>query len=270
MKQVLPLEAQVRAHSLPVLDDVAAYKEKLTAIQTGSSDDCVEILAGSAASLKEGRVRIQKIAQCLNEEGLRTIQRARLASGEMRLQLEARATELANKAKELCELIQSERFYETMSKIRTLTEEITSGYRQLYEKAHADRSRQYQEAVEKIKGRPEWGRVPESMRETLLRPLTSRACEDLHLLDTSLVCQTCRASLDQMESDVEALGGLFAKAVAEMQRLTTPQGGKVERVRVSEFFAGSFETPEQVKEAVARLQDHLLKLLDKGVKIVVE
>jgi hypothetical protein len=73
-----------------------------------------------------------------------------------------------------------------------------------------------------------------------------------------------------MESDVEALGSLFAKAVAEMQRLTTPQGGKVERVRVSEFFAGSFETPEQVKEAVARLQDHLLKLLDEGVKIVVE
>ena len=27
---------------------------------------------------------------------------------------------------------------------------------------------------------------------------------------------------------------------------------------------------EQVKEAVARLQDHLLKLLDEGVKIVVE
>jgi hypothetical protein len=44
----------------------------------------------------------------------------------------------------------------------------------------------------------------------------------------------------------------------------------VERVKVSEFFSGSFETPEQVKEAVARLQDHLLKLLDEGVKIVVE
>jgi len=27
---------------------------------------------------------------------------------------------------------------------------------------------------------------------------------------------------------------------------------------------------DQVKEAVARLQDHLLKLLDEGVKIVVE
>ena len=45
---------------------------------------------------------------------------------------------------------------------------------------------------------------------------------------------------------------------------------KIERVKVSEFFSGSFESEEQVKEAVARLQDHLLKLFDEGVKIVVE
>jgi len=73
-----------------------------------------------------------------------------------------------------------------------------------------------------------------------------------------------------MESDMEALGGLFAKVVAEIQRLTTPPEVKIERVRVSEFFGDSFESVDQVKEAVARLQDHLLKLLDEGVKIVVE
>ena len=73
-----------------------------------------------------------------------------------------------------------------------------------------------------------------------------------------------------MESDIEALGGLFAKVVSEVQRLTTPPEIKVERVRVAEFLTGSFETPDQIKEAVARLQDHLLKLLEEGVKIVVE
>ena len=41
-------------------------------------------------------------------------------------------------------------------------------------------------------------------------------------------------------------------------------------MRVSEFFGGAMEKEEQVKEAIARLQDHLLKLLDEGVKIVVE
>lgn len=290
MKKVLPLEAQVKAHGLPVLADVEGYREALTAIHSGSADDCVNILAGGAASLKEGRDRITKIAECLSEEGVGALRRARLASGEMRLQLEARgATELAEKGTELHELIQSERFYETMPKIRTLTEEVASAYRQLYEKAHAGRRAQYQEAIEKIKGRTEWECVPESMREPLLSPLTSRACSSLvlgpwsfanddelltkdngQMTDDGIVCRACHASVSQMDSDLEALGGLFAKAVVEMQRLTTPPEIKVERVKVSEFFSGSFETQEQVKEAVARLQDHLLKLLDEGVKIVVE
>ena len=41
-----------------------------------------------------------------------------------------------------------------------------------------------------------------------------------------------------MESDIEALGGLFAKVVSEIQRLTTPPEVMIERVRVSEFFSG--------------------------------
>ena len=271
MKQVLPVEAQVKAHRLPVLSVVEEYREELAGIQSGSADDCVNILAGGAASLKEGRERIRKIAECLDEEGLKTLQKARLAGGEMRFQLEAHGqTELAEKGKHLHELIQSQTFFESMPEIKSVTKEVTTAYRQLYEKAHADRTAQYQEAVEKIKGRPEWEQVPESMREPVLYPLISRACDEFDLPDTALACKACRANVNQMESDVEALGGLFAKAVAEMQRLTTPPETKMERVKVSEFFSGSFETQEQVKEAVARLQDHLLKLLDEGVKIVLE
>ena len=73
-----------------------------------------------------------------------------------------------------------------------------------------------------------------------------------------------------MESDLLARDGLFVKAVAEILRLTTSPKIKIKHVRASEFFSGSFESSDQIKEAVARLQDHLLKLLDEGVKIVVE
>ena len=45
---------------------------------------------------------------------------------------------------------------------------------------------------------------------------------------------------------------------------------KLKRVRVAEFFSGSLETEDQVKQAVGRLQDHLLTLLSEGVKIVLE
>ncbi len=112
--------------------------------------------------------------------------------------------------------------------------------------------------------------MPESMREPVVSPLASRGCAESDFPETNLTCNTCRAGVSQMESDIEALGGLFAKVVSEIQRLTTPPEVKIERVRVSEYLAGSFESSDQVRKAVARLQDYLLKLLDEGVKIVVE
>ncbi len=73
-----------------------------------------------------------------------------------------------------------------------------------------------------------------------------------------------------MESDVAAVGGLFAQVVAQIQQITWTDAKKVKRVRVAEFFTGSVETEDQVKQAVGRLQDHLLTMLAEGVKIVVE
>lgn len=270
-KEVVPIIAEAKARYLPVLAIVEEYREALANIENGSADDCVNLLAGGAASLKEGRERIRKIAECLNEKGLATLQRARLAANEMSRVFEARGQdEIAEKGKELRELLQSETFFESMAQIEKNTQEILAAYRELYEKTHTERAAQYREAVEKIKGRKEWEQVPESMREPVLSPLASRGCAESDFPETSLACNACRAGVSQMESDIEALGGLFAKVVSEIQRLTTPPEVKIERVRVSEYFSGSFESADQVKKAVARLQDHLLKLLDEGVKIVVE
>lgn len=270
-KEVVPIIAEAKARYLPVLSTVEEYQEALASIESGSADDCVNLLAGGATSLKEGRERIRKIAECLNEKGLATLQRARLAANEMTRQLEAHGQdEIAEKGKQLRELLQSETFFESMSQIESTAQEIVAAYRELYEKTHVERAAQYQNAVEKIKGRKEWEQVPESMREPLIYPLTSRGCIESDFPEMSLTCNACRASVSQMESDIEALGGLFAKVVSEIQRLTTPPDVKIERVRISEYFTGSFESADQIKEAVARLQDHLLKLLDEGVKIVVE
>ncbi|MFH0996802.1 MAG: BREX system P-loop protein BrxC [Pseudomonadota bacterium] len=270
-KEVVPIIAEAKVRYLPVLAIVEEYREALANIETGSADDCVTLLAGGAASLKEGRERIRKIADCLNEKGLATLQRARLAANEMSRLFQARGQdEISEKGKELRELLQSETFFESMAQIEAKAQEIIAAYRELYKRTHVARSAQYQDAIEKIKGRKEWEQVPESMREPLLSPLASRSCAESDFPETSLACNTCRAGVRQMESDIEALGGLFAKVASEIQRLTTPPEIKIERVRISEYFSGSFESADQVKKAVARLQDHLLKLLDEGVKIVVE
>ena len=271
IKRVLPVEAQVKAHRLPVLNAVEEYKDTLTSIETGTADDCVTILAGGGASLKAAHDRVRKIGDCLDEKGLLVLRNARRAAGEVWNLLEAQGhTDLQPRVETLRELLSTESLFDSLSSIKTATQEILGAFRTLYEARHADRTEQFGAAIEKIKGREEWTAVPESMREPVLGPLQSRCCSEPHLTDGSLACKTCGATLGQMESDVAAVGGLFAQVVAQIQKLITPPEVKLKRVRVAEFFTGSLETEDQVKQAVGRLQDHLLTLLSEGVKIVVE
>ena len=72
-----------------------------------------------------------------------------------------------------------------------------------------------------------------------------------------------------MESDLAALAGLKAQAVAQLVKLTTPKETKVVPVRLSEFFT-ALDSEESIRQGAERLLDHLLKLFEEGVKIVVE
>ena len=199
------------------------------------------------------------------------IRHAHVAVEQMWPQLEARGhADLAAIAEEVRGMLAAETFFESLPKIKTTAGKIHEAYAGLYGKTHADRCEQFEQAIEKIKGRPEWEAVAENMRQPVLSPLASRCCSELDLPTAAMVCGKCKATISQMESDLAALGGLFAQVVAQLQKLTTPADVKVERVRIAEFFTGSMDSEDQVKQAVARLQDHLLKLLDEGVKIVVE
>jgi hypothetical protein len=271
MKRVLPVEAQAKAHGVPVLGTVGDYRESLAAIESGSADDCVTILAGGGVSLKQGHDQVRRIAGCLDEKGLATLRNARRAVGEVwnLLDPEARA-EFQPKADAVRELLSTEALIDSLSSIQGTSREIWGAYRRQYESRHADRTEQFRGAIEKIKGQEEWTAVPETMREPVLAPLQSRCCGDLKLSEASLSCESCRAGLSQMESDVAALGGLIAQVIAQVQKLITPPEVPLRRVRVAAFFTGAVEDEEQVRQAVARLQDHLLKLLSEGVKILVE
>jgi hypothetical protein len=72
-----------------------------------------------------------------------------------------------------------------------------------------------------------------------------------------------------MESDQAALGGLKTEVIARIQELTAPQE-KLERVRLADFFTENLESKETVERVVERLREHLLKLMDEGVKIILE
>ena len=195
-------------------------------------------------------------------------------------------TDLQQRVETIRELLSNDSLFDSLSSIQAAAQEILGEFRTLYETRHADRTEQFGAAIEKIKGREEWTGVPETMREPVLGPLQSRCCLSLVLGPLSVVgekdyaakdlgevrltCASCGSTIKEMESDVAALGGLFAQVVAQIQQITWTDAKKVKRVRVAEFFTGSVETEDQVKQAVGRLQDHLLTMLAEGVKIVLE
>ena len=270
-KRVLPVQAQAKAHGIPVVGTIDDYRDSLSSIESGSTDDCVIILAGGGASLKQGHDRVRKIADSLDEKGLATLRNARRAAGEIWNLLQAQGkADLQPKAEELKGLLASDSLLESLPAVRSDSQAILGAYRTLYESQHADRTEQFRVVIEKVKGREEWTAVPDSMQEPVLGPLQSRCCESLRLVDGAQACESCHAGLNQMESDVAAIGGLLAQVVAQIQKLVTPPDVPLRRVKVAEFFVGALENEEQVKLAVGRLQDHLLKLLGEGVKVVVE
>ena len=271
LRRLTPIEVQVQSLRLPVSDTLRQYRELLDSFGEVSADDCVTAFAGSGTTLKEAKTVLRRLTEGLDDRGVFTVRLARNAVDRLWPLLEPRGyDELAERVESLREMLDSEHFYESFQKIRESAEAIRSVYGKAYEEPHGQRSQRYGEAVEKLKGYGDWAQVPDSMRTSVLRPLTDRICGEFDLGDEAYECRTCRASLGELEADLAACGGRTAQAAAEIQKLTTPPDVKIQRVRIAEFFSESVDDAEGVKRAVDRLQDHLLKLLDEGVRIVVE
>ncbi len=270
LKLVVPVEAVAKANRLPPVPVLGEYTAALNIVLTGTTDDCVNTLAGEGASLKDARERVRKVAAALDDNGLATLRLARTASTEIWAALEARGrTEIEPRAEELKELLASESFCEAKPAIRSAAEAVAAAYRKMYDGLHDRRATEFAAAAEEIKGHPDWAAVPATMHQPLLQPLLSRACDTLDLPDGALACRTCGATLSQMESDLAAINGLKSQALAQVVKITTPPETRLVRVRVSEYFP-ALDSEQAIRQAADRLRDHLLKLFEEGVKIVVE
>ncbi|MBI3948942.1 MAG: BREX system P-loop protein BrxC [Acidobacteria bacterium] len=275
LRLLLPVEATARANRLPVVEILSDYHQTLDGIVAAASDDCVRILAGEGKSFKEIRDRVRKVREAVNDAGLSIIHQARIATEQMwpALVLRAQDSGLSGKVDELRILITSDDFFEHLNQIAASTQQIVGAYRSTYAALHEQRTNAYAQAIEEIKGYREWEQVPKEMQDGVLSPLVLRACGEMQLPDNSTQCQTCNATLSQMESDLAAVSGLKAQALARVQELTAPaeeQGPRIERVRLAEFFTVPLDSEESVNEALERLREYLHKLVAQGVRIILE
>lgn len=276
LKRVIPVEATAKANQLPATEFLDDYHHTLIGIQTAASDDCVRILSGEGKSLRDAREQLRQIQQALSEQGLLTIQQARLAVNTIWPALEGRdeAVGLAETITELRSLLMSTSFYEQLARIHSLAQAIYATYQTSYTQLHNQRHTGFTQAIDFIKGRPEWASLPEGMVDALLASLKSRACLDAaDLPQTGTHCRTCHATLNQMESDLVALQGLKAQVLVRLQELTMPTGDdsrRIERVQVSQFFSGVLDSDEAIDLALNELRQYLLKLVAEGATVIVE
>ena len=297
IRDLVSIEAKARANDLPVLVQIDEIKRTLTEISKGETDECVTILMDEGERLKRDRDTIRKIREITDEGSLRAIRQARLASRDTWPVLKARAESgrfevsgLEEKADRLKRLLEVEEIYDHLAEIGEISSEISSRYAEVYDELHSKRREAFGSAIETVKGRVQHSGIDEREIDQALRELAKRGCEGPDLRTGGLLCERCKATIPQMESDLAALSSLETEALERVERVerlmreraraeskektTTSDGPEPEkqvvRVRLSEFFSQPLSSREAVERSVQRLKSRLLELLDENVEIVLE
>lgn len=269
--ELLPLLARVRAHRLPVEPVLAEFASTLESILASPTDDCVRDLAAQGKSFKEALTRVRKVREAVTDATIASLETARRALGQMWPVLESRgpAPEVAEAAGHVRGLIESDGFYEKLREIGEAAGAIESVYGEAYRVLHERRTDAFLAEIDVVKGRPEWPEIPPDMQKPLLAPLEVRTCAGLARPAGAVVCETCRATIPQMESDLAAATGLRSQILARVQEIARPQE-RVERVRLAELIQEPLDDEAAVDRFVETLKAHLLKLLAEGSRIIIE
>jgi hypothetical protein len=276
---VLPALATAQANRLPAAEPLREWSEQLDTVLAGGSDDCVRMLAGEGKTIRELRERATKVRAFLTEANLENVRKARTAIEQLApaLQNASQGDKIGDAAMELGGILASSGLPERIGDAKNLAEAINSAYQEYYRSRHAERFNQYSNAIDQIKGRVEFLEIDEAARETILQPLIRRAVKSCDLPSFALTAVNTRATLGELEADIEALPGLENAAITRMQEILTKAAGgqaRIERIKLASFFTGLRDSTkterQQVDEALQRLGERLHSLLDEGVKILWE
>jgi len=274
-EMLLPLVARMKALNLPGVEFMENHLQAVEGILDMPPDDCVKTLAGEGKGYKEARTRTSRLEEATSEHNLKIIQKAKNAYENLWPVLMKRDTDekTGEKASEVASLLESETFYEAIEAMKQAAEYISNKYATLYQETHERRAEEYSKALDTVKGLPEWAAIAQDQstsdaeRAFVIRPITDRAVNDLDLYEESAVCNNCKATIAQMETDIAAVDAIKSRVIKDVQQMAAP-GEKIERVRVSTLFTGKLESAEDVETAIGQIREHLLKLLARGIKVI--
>ena len=267
---LLPILAKAQANALPFKDELAEYQSTLSQIANSATDDCVRMLADEGRSLKQSIEQARTIREKLTDHNLDALRKARVVIEQLWPSIEGRqeASAVQAQADDLKVLIASPTLYQSMTEIERLASDVEAAYEALYTRRHKERQRAIDAEIESIKGHLGWAELPEETRAPLLIPLESRLCDELDRPEGAQVCNSCRATIAQLESDLAAAPGLRNQIVAKIQEQLSQK--PVRRLRISDLFEQPLDSEASVQHFIDLLRDELMKLMAEGVRVIIE
>jgi len=131
----------------------------------------------------------------------------------------------------------------------------------------------YEKGIDELRNRPEWtDDMDEAAANTIIAPLRSRLGNDEDRQRVTKGKSLGSSTLGEMESDMAAVDGLKASAIAKLQEMTVKKStdATVQRVRVADVFDRPIQSQEDLESALEKLRDALQKLIDEGNAIILE
>lgn len=273
LEALLPVEATVKAHNIPVTGVLDEYRTTLETVINSLSDDAVSMLAGEGASFQQLREEVARIRKATDAKGLERLRRLRLAVNQVwpLLRSELGDGQLEEEAERLEQLLSTGAFYQLSPEANSALKAIEQTYRDLYAGRHERRQQAFSQALDDVKAQPNWPLVPEEMQGAVLKPLTARAEHDLELPDGNLSCTQCQAGLAQITSDIAAVDGIRSQVLLRVQEITAPEE-KIERVSLADVVGvgHTLSSHEEIDALIEELRAHLYKLIDAETKVILE
>jgi hypothetical protein len=267
---LISVYAELKANNLPGQELIKEYLEFINNAKDAASDDIVRILTSEGGKYKEWREELRKLRDGIEPGRIELIKKARLALTEKLPALLSTSScpeEVEKAGGELRSNLEAETFYERFNRIIAGEEKISRYYAEVYHGLHEERNNRYRWALDEVKGRREWTEIPPEERDRLLTPLSSRICAGI--IGNEVFCPQCRASLSQMQSDLVAVDILMRQILRLMQELLEPQE-QVQRLRIDAFYPAVIESIEEYDQATERLRTEIVKLVQAGIKVILE
>jgi hypothetical protein len=237
----------------------------------------VKTLAAEGKDYIETRSKAEELGNAASEQNVQTYLSAKKILNEQWPVLRTRGEDknLQEPAEELGLLLESDEALLKVMRINELAELIHGIYREIYEQAYASRKEAYEQAIDIIRGRPEYPVLIQNpeLKEILdskLRSAIEYAGVEMDLPQGEAVCRQSGATLGQLESDFLAAESFTREVIRWMSDEVAAPREQIVRVKLADVFPERITTLEEIRESVTMLQIKLEKSLTPGKIIIVE